>query len=137
MQWHARQGLKMDWVRQCLSFGKIGILATLSHLTICWLLINSAQWASYLANLAGACVAYLISFFGNATFTFRTDSTLWKCAMRYFFVSLTSLGMTSLILSFVEANGLSFAVYAILVLGAVPPTTFLLAKLWAFQLKSR
>lgn len=137
MQLHDRQSHKMDWIRQCLSFGKVGILATLSHLTICWLLINIVHCPPYLANLAGACVAFSISFFGNATFTFQAYNSLWKCAARYFFVTLISLVMTSGILFVVEANKLSFATYAILVLGTVPPTTFLLAKLWAFQLKPR
>lgn len=125
----------MELLRQGLSFSKVGIAATLCHLTTCWLLINTFALAPHLANLAGAGAAFSISFFGNAAFTFRTREYVRECALRYFIVSLVSLGMTSAILAFVERSGLSFYVYGLIVLVTVPPTTFLLAKLWAFKIR--
>lgn len=127
----------MELLRQGFSFGKIGILATLSHLMLCWLLTTYAELPIYLANLAGAAAAFSISFCGNAAFTFRVRESLWQCAVRYFFVTLVSLAMTSGILAFVEENGLPFQYYAMIVLVTVPPTTFLLAKLWAFRIRNR
>lgn len=123
----------MGWFRQAFSFGGVGTLATLAHVTLSWTLIREASWDPYISNLLGTCVAFLISFVGNAFLTFSTNRSLWSCALRYVFVSLSSLVMTSSILAFVENIGLPIYVYVLIVLATVPPTTFFLAKLWAFR----
>lgn len=110
----------------------VGIVATAAHVAIAWILIELASCDPYLANLLGACTAFTVSFGGNAAFTFHTGSKLWKCACRYLLVSLFSLAMTSAVLLFVEQAGLPTYVYVLGVLVIVPPSTFLLAKLWAF-----
>ena len=127
----------MDWARQVLSFGAVGALATILHVTLAWMLISETTLNPYIANLLGTCTAFAISFLGNARFTFRTDRSLPDCARRYLLVSLLSLGMTSAILAFVESTGLPTYAYVLFVLGIVPPVTFLSAKLWAFQLVGR
>lgn len=123
----------MNLARQALSFGAVGMLATLTHVALAWGLIEGAGAVPLVANLLGGCAAFAVSFCGNASVTFRTDRSLWSCARRYALVSLFSLAVTSAILLVVETNGLPTYVYVLVVIVTLPPTTFLLAKLWAFR----
>lgn len=123
----------MRLLRQLASFGTVGVFATLAHVATAWMLIDLAALDSYLANGLGGASAFLVSFLGNACFTFTTDRSLLRCAGRYLFVSLFSFALTSAILAFVERNGLPTWLYLAIVLATVPPATFMLAKLWAFH----
>lgn len=123
----------MKLLRQLFSFGVVGVAATLSHVGVAWLLIESTAINAYLANAIGACAAFTVSFLGNANFTFITDRGFWSSARRYVWVSLLSLMLTSIILALTRHYGLSTSAYVVVVLATVPPATFILAKLWAFS----
>lgn len=131
MRLRARRDSDMAWLRELLSFGAVGIAATLTHVLIAWALIRAGA-DPYLANLLGATGAFGVSFLGNARLTFRTNRGWASSARRYGLVSLFSLVVSSLILLCVERLGLALWVYLLLVVLVVPPATFLLAKLWAF-----
>ena len=124
---------EMKLIPQLFSFGAVGVAATLSHVGVAWLLIESASINGYLANAFGACTALTVSFLGNANFTFSTNRTLWSSARRYIWISLLSLTVTSIIMAFTKYNGLSTSAYVAIVFATVPPATFCLAKLWAFS----
>jgi putative flippase GtrA len=128
-----RSGAEVNLFRQALSFGAVGICATLAHISLAWLLIDLAACNPYSANLFGTCAAFVVSFLGNAGFTFRTDRSFWDSARRYLCVSLFSLAATSGILALIELNGLPTYIYAAAVFVVIPPASFLLAKLWAFS----
>lgn len=120
-------------LRQAVSFAAVGVMATLSHVTCAWLLIESLALDPYASNHLGACAAFAISILGNYSLTFPTDRSLLNCARRYALVSLGSLAMTTAVLAFVRHNALPTEAYVLIVLATVPPTTFLLAKFWAFR----
>lgn len=123
----------MKLIRQLFSFGLVGAAATLSHVGVAWLLIEGMAINDYLANAVGACAAFMVSFLGNANFTFITDRSFWSSVRRYVWVSLLSLILTSIILALTRHYGLSTFAYVAAVLVTVPPATFFLAKLWAFS----
>lgn len=120
-------------LRQIASFGVVGICATLVHVVLAWTLIERAAVDGFLANACGAAAAFSVSYLGNARITFASGRSLLGGAIRYLGVTLVSLALTSAILAMVEHNGLPTWVYALIVVVTVPPTTFLLAKFWAFQ----
>ena len=136
MQLLGKLASKMKLVRQFFSFGLVGVAATLSHVGAAWLLIEYLAVNAYLANAFGACVAVMVSFLGNANFTFSTNRPFWSSARRYIWVSLLSLSLTSIIMALTRNYGLSTLVYVVAVLATVPPATFFLAKLWAFSQKA-
>jgi putative flippase GtrA len=123
----------MKLLRQLFSFGLVGVAATLSHVGVAWLLIESTAINAYLANALGACAAFIVSFLGNANFTFSTNRSFRSSVSRYVWVSLLSLTLTSIILALTKHYGLSTMAYVVAVLMTVPPATFFLAKLWAFS----
>jgi putative flippase GtrA len=122
----------MSLLQQIVRFGAVGACATLTHIGVAWSLIELSSINQYVANLAGAIFAYLVSFFGNALFTFGVKDRLAHHAARYLFVSIGSLFVTSLELAAVDRLDLPTYFYALIVLLTVPPATFLFAKLWAF-----
>lgn len=133
MPWRAGRCDPVKLLRELLSFGIVGIAATLAHVLLAWLLIDLFRCNPYVANLMGTIAAFSISFLGNAGFTFQTNRTLQSSAIRYVFVSLTSFILTTGVLAGTRYLGLPTHIYVLVVLATVPPATFLLAKLWAFS----
>lgn len=133
MQLRGKSAPEMKLLRQLFSFGVVGVAATLSHVGVAWLLIESTALNVYLANAIGACAAFMVSFLGNANFTFISNRSFWSSARRYVWVSLLSLLLTSIVLALTKHFGLSTLTYVVAVLVTVPPATFFLAKLWAFS----
>ena len=119
-------------LRQLAAFGLVGVCATLIHVTIAWLLIEQAALNGFVANACGAAMAFMVSYLGNARITFASERGLWDAGLRYLVVTLVSLILSSAILMFTQANGLPTSAYALIVVLTVPPTTFVLAKFWAF-----
>lgn len=122
----------MRLFRQLLSFGSVGMLATLAHVAVAYLLLTGTSINPYLANLAGFLSAVGISFIGNARLTFGYSENWWPAFARFAVVSLTSLGLTSAILAVVEARGLAYWTYVLATLAIVPVLTFMLSKFWVF-----
>lgn len=120
----------MVW--QLAFFGAVGVLATLTHVTIAWLAYASMGSHYLIANLLGASAAFFISFLGNARVTFRTSQPLPYAGLRYVVLTLASYALASGIMALVDSYDLPGYIYAVLVLCVVPPTTFVLARLWVF-----
>ena len=69
-------------LRQVFKFGLVGVLATLVHLLIGFLLLQ-AGWNPLAANAVAFSVAFLVSFFGHLRYSFAdqnvdTSTSLWK-----------------------------------------------------------
>ena len=122
----------MNLLRQVALFGAMGCCATLAHIGVAWTLMELSPIDRYLANFAGAALAYVVSFLGNALLTFGVSERLGYYAIRYLFISACSLFLTSVELVGVQRYSLPNYAYAAIVLFTVPPATFLLAKLWVF-----
>lgn len=123
----------MALLRQIASFGAVGLCATLVHVSLAWALIEQGALNGLFANACGAAAAFWVSYLGNARITFPGARGLPGGAIRYLAVTLVSLALSSAILALAESNGLPTYAYALIVVLTVPPTTFLLAKFWAFQ----
>jgi putative flippase GtrA len=120
-------------LRQIASFGALGATSTLLHVGVAWLLIDRAALDGFFANACGASAAYFVSYLGNARITFASQRGLWNGAARYLIVTLASLALSSAILLVTQSIGLPTYAYALIVVMTVPPTTFMLAKFWAFK----
>lgn len=119
-------------VRQIASFGAVGVAATLTHVATAWFAFAKLGSHYLIANLAGAFIAFFVSFLGNARLTFRTRQPLSHSGPRYVVLTGVSFALASGIMAFVESRDLPGHVYAALVLCVVPPTNFALARLWVF-----
>ena len=124
--------LDVRLVRQLVSFGAVGLVATATHVAIAWTAAAVFGMHFLLANLLAAIAAFWISFRGNARMTFGTDRPVRESAPRYLVIAAMSYVFASAIMAFVQSHGLPGYIYAVSVLCVVPLGSFLLAKLWAF-----
>jgi len=123
-------------LRQLASFGAIGIVATLVHVTAAYLLQAWFDANPYLANLIGFLLAFGISFAGNARLTFYYQGAISAAFVRFLALSSVSLIMTTLWMAWVVRNGLPMSLYVLVVVLTVPPVTYLLARFWVFAPRS-
>ena len=122
----------MTVLRQLASFGTIGIVATLLHVTAAYLLRSGFGADPYFANLIGFLLAFGISFAGNARLTFSYRGAISAAFVRFLALSSVSLVMTTLWMAWVVRNGLPMSLYVLVVILTVPPVTYLLSRFWVF-----
>ena len=125
--------VKLLWARQFVSFGAIGIIATATHVVIAWFSYSSGGVHPGLANLLGAVTAFIISFYGNRSLTFKSNRAVSESVWRYMIISLVSYLFATAIMLTIERYRLPPYLFIFFVIIAVPPITFVLAKSWAFS----
>lgn len=122
--------------RELFAFFLVGVSATATHflvgLMVYYLLPFglTALWANFIAF----CVAFLVTYFGNAIFVFPETKLGPASFFRFLAVSLFSLGLNQTIV-YILVNILTWAYWRalIVVLLVVPPITFLAMKLWGVR----
>lgn len=120
--------------RQLLKFGLIGALATLVHIVIGAILVQSG-WPPLIANAFAFVTAFFVSFVGHLGYSFADQepdriSSLWRCglvALAGFLCNeiLLAVLLTMRLLPDTVALGASTTCAAAM--------TFSLSKYWAFQ----
>lgn len=124
--------------RQVSRFGLVGLAATIIHLTTFSLLINVAGVWPSIANVAGFLIAFLVSFTGQANWTFPSpDASLLERRrrfIRYIAVSLAGFLLNALTVFVVMTVGGYSYLHALPIMAVgVPAVLFLLNKYWAFS----
>ena len=120
-------------IREAVGFFAVGVAATFTHLCVGLSIYYAFDLglSALAANLVAFCVAYLVSYFGNATLAFP-DTRLGPASFfRFLAVSLVSLGFNqALVFSLVDLVGRPYWQALAAVLITVPPLTFLAMKYW-------
>lgn len=125
----------MPLIRQILSFGAVGLIATLTHVLIAGFAFSGGLHPA-LANLFGALAAFCVSFIGNSSVTFRSRRSFASTAPRYAVLTAASFGITTALMLWTESQQLPLAAYATAAIVIIPPTTFVLARFWVFAPKA-
>ncbi len=125
-------------VREAAGFLAAGIAATLTHLCVGLALHYALDpgLSALAANLVAFCVAYLVSYFGNATLAFPDTRIGPASFFRFLAVSLASLGLNqTLVFALVDLAGRPYWLALPCVLITVPPVTFLAMKYWGVRVE--
>lgn len=120
-------------VREAAGFLAVGVAATLTHLCVGLSLYYAFELglSALAANLAAFSIAYLVSYFGNATLAFPETRLGPASFFRFLSVSLASLALNqALVFALVDLAGRPYWQALAAVLIAVPPLTFLALKRW-------
>ena len=122
--------------REVFAFFVVGVTATVTHLCVGLLVFYvlplglSALWANFIAF----CVAYLVTYFGNAILVFPETKLGPASFFRFLTVSLVSLSLNQVIVyALVGVLALPYWQALIVVVVVVPPTTFLAMKYWGVR----
>lgn len=124
--------------RQLLAFAIVGCAAAITHLSVVAFLVEGLHWRILMANVAGFCVAFLVSFSGHSHWTFpQAAGRRTTARKRFFLVALTGfIANQSAYASGLDAMGEKgdawYLPILVAVIVGVAGFTFVLSKLWAF-----
>lgn len=121
-------------IRQGATFAFIGLAATAVHVMAALSVRRGFQASPLEANLVGYSAAVLVSYFGNARFTFGNAALQRGQFARFLAVSLFGLALNQAI-TFVAVDrfGLDFRLALGVVVVVVPAVSFVLSRIWAFR----
>lgn len=116
---------------QLIYFAGIGFCSTLIHGAVLMLGVERVFLPLTAAHFLAFCTANIFSYFLNSWLTFGAAISLSRY-IRFFAVSLLSLGMTLLIAWITEASGLHYLAGFALIVLLVPIFSFLVMRFWTF-----
>lgn len=121
--------------KQMLIFGIVGIIAAGVHFILVILLVHWLHWLPLVANILAFLIAFQVSYQGHSLWTFSWQTFDQKTALRRFFiVAAGSFGLNEALFALLlHVFDWPYPYALILVLLVVPPLTFIVSKLWAFQ----
>jgi len=128
----------MNALKQALKFGIVGGLATLVHIMIGVTLIHSG-WPALLANVVAFLIAFLVSFSGHYGYSFAGQEMRLSASLtRFLIVAILGFCLnTLLLLSLITLSDIAHTWALALSAGTVALISFLLSKLWAFNVPQR
>lgn len=119
-------------------FGVVGILATVVHVLVVWLLIEAAQFPVLVANLIALLTGFLVSFTGNYIWTFSSPGCPKTAMLRFFLISSFAFSVNMLLLALLTRIAwLEPAVAAISAVAVIPLITYSAGRLWGFRVEPR
>ena len=114
-------------------FGLVGLISTVVHIAIVFLLLTFASVGPMLANTLAFLTAFCISFTGNYLWTFRSPGNPRRAAFRFFVIAFGAFIINTLILSFlIQGNWFSVGFSAMIAASAMPALSYLLSRFWGF-----
>lgn len=125
----------MKSVPRIVRFIGVGCAAAAVHFGVVVLLVSYGGAAPLVANVGGWLVAFVVSFWGQWSLTFRAQGAPALRAFRRFFV-LSSLGFATNEAAYavlLHFSSLPYHVLLAAVLVGVAVMTYLLSSSWAFR----
>jgi len=121
-------------IREINVFVLVGVLATACQVVLSLAAHRFAGVEAMVASLIGYAGSVGVSYLGNSRFTFRRPALSGRQFAKFATISLTGLAI-NLTLVFVCTHALAWPLWMAMipVVLIVPPSTFVMSKLWAFR----
>jgi len=114
-------------------FTLIGILATLTHIVISFLVIRLFGASLHFANLSGFAVALTVSYVGHYYFSFRSERDHRATLPRFFGSALVAyLGNVVLVAALGALTALAEDTRLLMGICVMPIISFILSRLWVY-----
>ncbi len=121
-------------LRSIVAFGVVGVLASLVHVVVGLALVRSGLALPFSANIFAFLTAFLVSYFGHRSFSFRAQTAHRRSLPRFFIVAVVGLCLNQIIVyTMVLRMMLPYEAALALVVTAVPALTYVLSRWWAFS----
>lgn len=115
-------------------FGIVGGAATLSHMSVVWLLIAAADIPVLAANFLAFLCAFFISFAGHYRWTFRAPGNARRAIKRFFLIAGTGFAANNgLLIVLLREGWLTPRYAAVVAVAIIPAVTFLASRFWGFR----
>ena len=125
------RGLRREAL-QVFRFGLIGVLATAVHMTVALVLNVGLGVAPQAANLAAFATAFVVSFLGHHSFSFRSTQRRSRTLPRFVVAAGSGYLASAALLAQLEATSLPTATSLIVSAGVIPAVSYLVNKYWVF-----
>jgi putative flippase GtrA len=127
-------GARFPLLREANLFVLVGAAATGCHVAAALAAQAALNLGPLVANLVGYVAAAGVSYLGNALVTFRRPVLSASQMRRFVVVSLTALALNQgIVFACVRGLGWPLALALVPVILVVPASSFVFAKVWAFQ----
>lgn len=117
-----------------LRFGSVGVIATVVHILVVWVLLNHTRLPALISNAIAFLTAFGVSFFGHYFWTFQNPGNPGRAIRRFLLISTGGFAMNTLLLAAMLRIGwLSPFASAVVSVAIIPLVTFLASRLWGFR----
>ncbi len=121
-------------ISQVFRFGIIGTLAAFVHLGCVFILAEAFTIQPLAANPIGFLVAFILSYFGHARWTFSdSNGVQTKSLGRFFLTAISAWALSQFLYALLLKEGsLHYLTSLFFVLVIVAAVTFVLSRFWVF-----
>lgn len=124
--------VRIEVVRMA-KFGVVGVAATGVHAGVALLALPHVA-SPFAANVAGFLPAFVVSFLGQALWTFGIRTGRGAAALRFFVIAASAFLVSNVVLGALERSGLLADWLALLIaIAIIPVCNFIAARFWAFR----
>ena len=126
----------MKAFREVAAFVVVGVTATITHYAVAMTIFYGLDWgwSALWSNFAAFCVAFMVSYLGNAIWVFPETRLGPRSFVRFLAISLVSLSLNQIIVyTLMDVVGIPYWQALIAVLMIVPPITFVALKYWGVK----
>lgn len=117
-----------------LKYGVVGVLGTLVHIGLLAFMVETFDLNPIAGSIIGFVGALLSSYFLNYYWTFSSTDAHLSSFLRYFLVSLTGLGLNTILMyGTVSILGWWYIYGQLTVVLVVPVTNYALNRFWTFR----
>lgn len=117
---------------QATRFFAVGLLATGVHMAVAMAVVHFLAGTILAANIAGYCLAFLVSYLGHTTYSFRTGFSR-ASFVRFLVLNTLLFLLSSLVSWWLDRIALNRYLGVVLIVGILPPTSFLVHKFLTFR----
>ncbi|NOE20674.1 GtrA family protein [Ruegeria atlantica] len=120
-------------LRSILSFGVVGILATVTHALVAIALIEICSLHPFSANAFGFVTGFMVSYFGHHRFSFQSEAGHRRAMPRFLAIAGLGLFLNQVIVYLmVNLGGVNYFLALCVIILTVPAITYLTSRRWAF-----
>ena len=121
-------------IREMMRFGTVGAGATLVHLIVAWIANRVGGIPPFAANACGFAAAFSASYLGHFYWTFGRQGGHARYLPRFVIVAGFGYAVSNLIIwGVTKSAGYPFEASLGVILVAVPASTWLMSRIWAFR----
>jgi putative flippase GtrA len=119
---------------QFFKFASVGLLATVVHVAIVFVLVEGADAEPVLASLPAFLSALFVSYLLNRRWTFQPAVSGFRCFSKYMFVALGGMLLNAIIMfAIVYVVHGPYVLGLAIVVAVVPVVSFVFHRDWTFE----
>ncbi|MBD5607793.1 MAG: GtrA family protein [Desulfovibrio sp.] len=118
-------------------FAIVGAAATVVYFLFGLLFVNVWQWHTMLGNTCAYLLGFVVSYSGQAFWTFEARGNHLVMLGKFAFTQLAGLGLNSCVVSLATLFGAHYIIAMTIAICVVPVFVYLVSRYWVFRKKDQ